>query len=250
VTAIGTMQRATWLMLSATALVVLFALAYRAAQLPMFDIRHIELRGEGGLQHISVAAVRAAMRGDGKGALRGNFFTLRLDDARRVFETVPWAAGASVRRAWPDRLVVAFTEHRALGTWDDGRLLSDAGVLFVANPAEADTDSELPNFEGPEQFAAEAARHFRDLSQALAPLKMAVDTLGVSERAAWSLHTSDGVAFELGRDVPAGQLVQRFAAAIASWPAIVEKIQDRPTRVDLRYANGLAVATAASNKKP
>ena len=31
--------------------------------------------------------------------------------------------------------VVTLTEHRALGVWSDGRLLSDAGILFVANAA-------------------------------------------------------------------------------------------------------------------
>jgi cell division protein FtsQ len=250
VTDIRAMQRTTRLLLTATALVVAFAAAYRAAQLPLFDIHRIELREPGGLQHVSTVAVRAALRGDGSGALHGNFFTLKLDDARQVFETVPWVAAVSVRRVWPDRLIVTFTEHRALGTWGEGRLLSDAGVLFVANPAEADAEDELPSFEGPDRFATEAAQRFRDFSRALAPAKMAIDAVDVSERASWSLHTSDDVAFELGRDEPAGRIAQRLTAAIASWPLIIEKLHGRPARVDLRYANGFAVATAATNKAP
>ena len=38
-----------------------------------------------------------------------------------------------------------------LGAWDDGRLVNTRGELFVANPAEAEEDSEtpLPELSGP-----------------------------------------------------------------------------------------------------
>jgi cell division protein FtsQ len=86
------------------------------------------------LRHVTASSVRTAL----SGRLRGNYFTMRLDDTRRLFETVPWVSAASVRRVWPDRLVVTLTEHRALGIWEDGRLLSDRGDLFVANVDEAE----------------------------------------------------------------------------------------------------------------
>ena len=113
------------------------------AQRPHFSLRAIEVHGD--LQHVTSASVRAAVAG----RLRGNYFTMRLDEARRVMEGVPWVAQASVRRVWPDRLLVTLVEHRALGVWNDGRLLSDAGELFVANPAEAEIHGPLPAFEGP-----------------------------------------------------------------------------------------------------
>ncbi len=247
------MRVATRLLLGATVLVVLGEAAVWVARRPMFDVDRIELRAADaavGLRHVSVAAVRAALRGDTKGGLRGNFFTLRLEDARRVFETVPWVAAASVRRIWPDRLVVTFAEHKALGTWGEGRLLSDAGVLFVANPDEADSDGELPDFDGPERFAREAAQRFRDWSAALLPLRMQIDAITISERASWTLRTRDEVAFELGRDEPPGRITQRLAAVVASWPAVRARVQGSPTRVDLRYANGLAVASVNSVRTP
>ncbi len=106
----------------------------RLAQQPKFQLKRVEVRGD--LRHVTASSVRTAL----SGRLRGNYFTMRLDDTRRLFETVPWVAAASVRRVWPDRLVVTLTEHRALGVWEDGRLLSDRGELFVANPDEAEID--------------------------------------------------------------------------------------------------------------
>lgn len=210
------------------------------AQRPWFDLRRIEVRGD--LQHVSGAAVRAAVAG----RLRGNFFTMSLDEAQRVFETVPWVAAASVRRAWPDRLVVTLTEHRALGVWGDGRILSDEGRLFVANVAEAELYGPLPEFDGPAEFAAEAARRYYEFSALLAPLALTIDAVRISERAAWSLETSAGEAagprFELGRDDPPGRLAERVAAIVAHYPLVLARLSGPPARIDARYPNGFAAA--------
>jgi hypothetical protein len=83
------------------------------------------------------------------GRIKGNFFTTNLESVRGVFESVPWVRRASVRREWPNQLIVALEEHEALGTWgEDGRLLSVKGDVFTANLAEAEDDHELPAFSG------------------------------------------------------------------------------------------------------
>ena len=136
------------------------------------------------LRHVTAASVRAALAG----RLRGNYFTMRLEDTRRLFETVPWVAQASVRRVWPDRLVVTLTEHRALGVWEDGRLLSDRGELFVANPDEAEVYGQLPEFSGPFSAAKDAARRYYELSAQFAPLSLRIGAIDISDRKAWSLR--------------------------------------------------------------
>ncbi|MCA3218217.1 MAG: FtsQ-type POTRA domain-containing protein [Burkholderiales bacterium] len=218
------------------------------AQRPAFDFARVELRGGAGeLQHVTVAAVRAAVASK----LRGGFFTMRLDEARRVFESVPWVADASVRRVWPDRLIVTLTEHRALGVWGDGRLLSDTGVLFVANVAEAEIYGPLPQFEGPAKFAPEAARLFYALAAQLAPLSLQLEELRVSERASWALRARQGeaeVEIELGRDEPVGTLTQRMTLAMNSFPVAAAKFGAPPARIDVRYPNGFAAAAPAESK--
>jgi cell division protein FtsQ len=147
---------------------VVVGAAYWLAQRPYFSLRAIEVHGD--LQHVTSASVRAAVAG----RLKGNYFTMRLDETRRVLERVPWVAHASVRRVWPNRLLVTLVEHRALGVWDDGRLLSDVGELFVANPAEAEIHGALPAFEGPEAAARDAARRYYEFAALLAPLGMKI----------------------------------------------------------------------------
>jgi cell division protein FtsQ len=201
-----------------------------------FDLKHIELRGD--LTHVSAASVRAATAG----RIRGNFFTVRLDEVRSAFEAVPWVAAASVRRAWPDRLVVTVLEHRALGLWSDGRLLSDSGRLFVANLAEAEIYGPLVQFDGPESFAGDAVRRYYEFAARLAPLSLAVSAVEISERASWAVTTDAGQHFELGRDEPPGRLSERIVLLVAAYPRVTAQLGGPPKRIDLRYQNGLAAA--------
>jgi cell division protein FtsQ len=241
------MERAARALLALTVLALLGGSAVWVAQRPMFDIHHITLRGEGGsaLRHIDVNDLRAALSSSDEPL--GNFFMLRLEDARRALESVPWVAHASVRRGWPDHLVVTLTEHRAIGVWSDGRLLSSTGRLFVANPGDLAVETDLASFEGPPRFAAEAAQRFHQLSARLAPLSLQLAALEVSERASWSLTTASHQRIELGRDEPVGRIEQRVAQLVTAYPLIAARLGTPPVRIDLRYANGLAAAPAAGS---
>ena len=217
----------------------------RMAQHPKFQLKRVDVRGD--LRNVTAASVRTALAG----RLRGNYFTMRLDDTRRLFETVPWIAQASVRRVWPDRLVVTLTEHRALGVWEDGRLLSDRGELFIANPDEAEIYGQLPEFSGPSGAAKEAARRYYELSAQFAELSLRVLAIDISDRKAWSLrlapdqrdanYTGD-LRVELGRDRAAMPLTERVSQVVAAYPSVVAQLGGAPARIDARYANGLAAS--------
>ncbi|HXY06146.1 MAG TPA: FtsQ-type POTRA domain-containing protein [Burkholderiaceae bacterium] len=229
------MRWLTRALLAAAAAVGFGALVVWVAQRPRFDFRHIELSGD--LRHVSRAQVRSAITGQ----LFGNFFTMRLADSRVAFETIPWVASASVRRVWPDRLVVKLIERRAVGTWSDGRVLSDAGLLFAANAAEAELDGAQVEFSGPPRFAAEAAERLQAFSGALRRVSTTVVAVAVSERASWSLRTGSGQTLELGRDDPPGSVQRRLAAIVANYPTVLAQFGAPPFHIDARYNNGFAV---------
>ena len=230
---------AALLLLLAAGLLALAAARW-VAQRPAFEFRRIEVRGD--LQHVTAASVRAAIAG----RLKGNYFTMRLDDTRRLIETVPWVAQASVRRVWPDRLLITLSEHRALGAWADGRLLSDHGELFVANVAEAEVFGPLPSFDGPASEARQMASRFYEFAVAMAPLALSIDSIDVSERRSWSLTASGpGVAattLALGRDDPPGAVERRLADVVATYPMVAARVGGPPARIDARYANGIAAS--------
>ena len=241
------MQRAAAAMFSAAMALLLAGAAGWLAQRPWFDLRQIELRAADaeGLRHVNANTVRAATAG----RLSGNFFTVSLEEARRVFESVPWVAAVSLRRAWPDRLVVTLAEHRAIAVWDDGRLLADSGQLFVANVAEAEVYAPLPQVDASPRFSAEVARRLPQFAAQTAPLGLLVEAVEVSDRASWTLRTDSGLAIEIGRDEPAGRLDERLALVVSQYPTVAAHLGADLVRIDARYPQGLAVA-AASRKKP
>ena len=153
---------------AAGALIALTVLACAASgvwwlsQRPMFLLRAVRVESMYGLdlQHVNELTVKNGV----VGRIKGNFFTTDLEQVRNTFEAVPWVRKASVRREWPNQLIVQVEEHEALGTWgEDGRLLSVKGDAFTANLAEADDDHELPAFEGPEGSEKEVLARFAEL---------------------------------------------------------------------------------------
>lgn len=244
-----TMNRVAAILVALAVLALGAAALSQIAQQPKFQLKRVDIRGD--LRHVTAASVRTALAG----RLRGNYFTLRLDDARRLFETVPWVAEASVRRVWPDRLLVTLTEHRALGVWEDGRLLSDRGELFVANPDEAEVYGQLPEFSGPFSVAKDAARRYYELSAQFAPLSLHIAAIDISARKAWSLRLApdlredakqtNDLQVELGRDRAALPLAERVAQVVAAYPLVVAQLGGAPARIDARYANGLAASSPA-----
>lgn len=233
-------------LLVATVLMVSDAARW-VAQRPAFEFKRIEVRGD--LQHVTAASVRAAIAG----RLKGNYFTIRLDEARRLLETVPWVAQASVRRIWPNRLQVTLREHRALGAWNDGRLLSDRGELFVANVAEAEIHGPLPAFSGPDALARDVATRYYDFAAQLAALSLGVEGIDVSDRRSWAVNASGtglSTRVELGREDGAGALQQRLADVVAAYPMVVARVGGPPARIDARYANGFAASTPARPNDP
>ena len=115
-----------------------------APRLPLFAIRGVVVSGD--VSHYNAITLRANVIP----RLEGTFFTVDLDQARAVFESMPWVRRASVSRDFPNRLRVRLQEHQAVAYWgDDGdpRLVNSYGEVFEANPGELEREN-LPRLQG------------------------------------------------------------------------------------------------------
>jgi len=220
---------AAWLN-AVAALALGYALLLLVVRLPAFAVREVAVTTPA--PHTTREQVQSLVESE----LRGNFFTLDLEQARAAFEKLPWVRRASLRRAWPDRLEVELEEHVALARWRDSGLVNTYGELF-----EAATDQALPVFAGPSGASVEMADHYRKFQAALAPLGRSAIEVRLSERRAWRLKLDDGYTLELGRH-DAVVRVARFAAA---YPQASAWLPAGVYRVDLRYPNGFAVRMPA-----
>ncbi|KAB8042945.1 cell division protein FtsQ/DivIB [Janthinobacterium aquaticum] len=212
------------------------------SQRPMFDLRTVKVESADGqgLRHVNILTLRGGVQG----RIKGNFFTANLDSVRSVFESVPWVRRASVRREWPNQLIVALEEHDALGTWgEDGRLLSVKGDVFTANVAEAEDDHELPAFYGPDGSEKEVLSTYGQLQKWFAPLKMKPATVSLSSRYAWTVTLDNGMSVALGREQNHTTLKARVDRLVGIYPQLASRLENIDT-IDMRYQNGLALSSA------
>lgn len=223
-----------------TLLACIAAGVWWVAQRPMFTLRTIRIEsiGQDELRHVN----HLTLRNNALGRIKGNFFTTNLDAVRQAFESVPWVRRATVRREWPDQLIVALEEHEALGTWgEDGRLLSTKGDVFTANLAEAEEDHTLPEFEGPDGSEKEVLSRYDELRTWFAPLKLVPESLSLSSRYAWTVRLNNGMSVALGREQTSTTLKERVDRLTGIYPQLVEHLQNIDT-IDMRYQNGLALS--------
>ncbi|MGE4124980.1 MAG: cell division protein FtsQ/DivIB [Pusillimonas sp.] len=220
------------------------------AQRPYFAISRVQIKpmGEETLSYVSAATVQATIAG----RLAGNFFSINLNDARRVLESVPWVRNVSVRRVWPNTLLVAFEEQQPLALWNEDQMINTWGEAFSANQGELPDDMQLPVFYGPDDAERLVVQRYAELARWFAPLGLTVSEIHLSPRYAWAVRLSDGLMLNLGRDpaadvadphgragaVPFARRIERFVQA---WPVLTGQVRRPVVSADLRYPDGFAI---------
>ncbi len=194
-------------------------------RLPAFAVR--EVRVMNSLRHVTPEQIDQVVRS----SLQGTFFTLRLDPIRVAFERLPWVREVQLRRRWPARIEVLLAEHEPLARWSDRALVNRQGEVF-----EAAFDGDLPVFSGPAGAAKEMTIQFDLFRRRLSVIGKHPVAVAVSPRRAWQVRLDDGLMLDIGRE----RIEERLERFVLLYPRTVARIQ-HPDRVDLRYANGLAV---------
>jgi len=207
---------------------------------PVFAIRALSVQSVEGkaLDHVTTQQVAQLC----VPRLSGSFFTADLEQARTAFEALPWVRRASVRREWPNRLVVALEEHRALARWNDeagNRFVNLQGEAFNA-PGESRLAAALPLLTGPEGSEKDVTRRYADLLGLFGRIGKTPSVVALSARQAWTVKLSDGLTIEVGREQPQLSVAARLERFVANYAATVGKISARIEGVDLRYPNGFA----------
>ncbi len=169
----------------------------------------------------------------------GAFFSVDITAVRNAVEELPWVASAEVSRIWPDQLQVIIQEQLPVARWGNDALLSTQGYLFLAMDVEA--YEHLPQLFGPENTQVRVMQQYLTFSQALRPLGYSIKQLEMRERGSWFVTTQTGLQLLFGRD----HLVEKVRRFAVVYENELKQQIDKIERVDLRYANGLAVAWRA-----
>ncbi|MCK9535252.1 MAG: cell division protein FtsQ/DivIB [Pseudomonas sp.] len=169
----------------------------------------------------------------------GLFFSVDIGAVRHAVEELPWVVNAEVSRIWPNQLQVIIQEQLPVARWGGDALLSTQGYLFNAIDIEA--YGHLPQLSGPKDAQGRVMQQYLVFSQALRPLGYSIKKLQMRERGSWFVTTQTGLKLLFGRD----HLVEKMRRFAVVHKNELQGQIDKIERVDLRYANGLAVAWRA-----
>lgn len=223
-----------------SALAMLYGAVYYVAHLPgLFQLQSVRLSETP--QRVSTMGLLHAIRNE----VRGSLITVDIERLRQSLEKLPWVRSVSIRREFPDRLVVKLEEHQAMARWDNSALVNQYGETFVAV-----SEQTLPGFIGQDGTSAEIAQHYAQYNRQLGALGVSVAQITLSPRHAWQLRLSNGMVLELGRE----DMQQRLERFVAVYPYANERIQKAEAGntvkyVDLRYRNGFAVRQVLNGRE-
>jgi len=200
--------------------------------MPYMDQPIARVSVEGDLSYTSQQAVQQRIAP----FVAASFFSADLRGMRLELEQMPWVANAQVRRVWPDQVLIRLEEQLPIARWGDEALLNSQGEAFAPN--QLDDYQHLPQLYGPKRAQQKVMQQYQVLSQMLRPMGFTVSRLELRERGSWFLSTAQGIELLLGRD----HLVEKMRRFSAIHAKALKEQQANIARIDLRYANGLAVA--------
>lgn len=233
------MNMASTAMAVGCALLVLAALVWWLLRLPLFALAGITVTGD--VEHNNVVTLRANVTPK----LNGNFFTVDLAQARKVFESVPWVRQAVVQREFPNRLRVHLVEHQPAAFWGqegEGRLLNRQGEVFEANLGDLE-DENMPWLQGPDNQSAQVLHMYRALAPVFEELSLPLEGLELTARGSWRAHLGKRTVIEMGRG-QADELKQRLQPLVQTLPSVAARYGRKVAALesaDLRHENGYAL---------
>ncbi|QWD85472.1 cell division protein FtsQ/DivIB [Polynucleobacter asymbioticus] len=247
------MQKLSRFLMRCFAVMVCIGILVWLSQRPVFALRQIVIEPVAGqtLKHINKPVVKQQVLE----TVQGNFFSVRLEDVKRGFESMPWVRHANVRRVWPNGLIVSIEEQKPFGTWggaDSHTLMNNHGELFAGRISDVGDGIQLIDFSGPEDSSKEVLRLYEKANTWFKPWNAEVKSLTLSERYAWHVKLSNGMKVEFGRDEENSDKTlteDRVARLFKYWPQVQERWANRVDAIDLRYANGFAVHLASASLK-
>jgi cell division protein FtsQ len=179
-------------------------------------------------------------------SIRGNIWSVDLNEIRDAAQAYPWVRSAEVRRQFPDGLKIHLEEHKPFAKWGEGEysFVNTFGEVFEISPSALKPSSKLVNsnvkmpvFIGPTGTAPDIVKHWQWLQTQFVPLGRQVAEVRLTVRGALRVRDNKGTVVELGR----AQVEERLQRVLSAWPH-VSAMQQPNMHIDARYPSGLALS--------
>ncbi|NNJ91445.1 MAG: FtsQ-type POTRA domain-containing protein [Gammaproteobacteria bacterium] len=187
------------------------------------------VRIDGELKYLQKAELENAVAG----VVSGGFFNIDLKSVMNKAHELPWVEEVSVKRIWPDTVVMEIREREAIARWGDKHLVTGSGEIFLPNEL---LPEGLPVLIGMDDRSVEVVELFKREKPRFARLGLKIATLHVNKRGAWSIAFDNGLHIAIGRM----DIKNRLRRLADNFVAISQR--GNPEYIDLRYRYGIAVS--------
>lgn len=163
-----------------------------------------------------------------------------LNKIQQALEKNAWIKTVSLRRKWPDTLMINVTEEIAIARWGETQLLNQEGVLFT--PPSIIRAGNLAELSGPQGSELRVMEQYQVFNQLLYPKNLRIASLNLNSRGAWTMKFNNEITVAVGSIRPV-EKVRRFAGVYESlFAGQIAAIE----ALDLRYEDGIAVRHKSS----
>ena len=177
--------------------------------------------------------------------LNGTALTTDLGPIYKSVLSHPWIKEATVRRIWPNKILVNLVEHNIIGVWSDGRFVTQAGKLLQFDKLQSESINKEKNcfllkLDGPNETVTAVLDRASMISKKASKVGLQTTGVQLTSQYDWRVFFSNGMKMELGGEnleTPLEKRLDNFFNSIA-W--VRKKIKKDLISVDLRYAQGFA----------
>lgn len=164
-----------------------------------------------------------------------NLYLLDTDGLEQSLEKNSWVRGASLRKVWPNQLLVEVETQFPIAFWGDDKLLNQFGEIY--DGALPEKQGVFPIIYSPQTSGRVMGERYVQLTKMLAGLDLEIIELSEDERGSWRMKVRHGPEIIIGRKEQEKR-VQRFR--VGYMQGLKNRLGEID-QIDLRYTNGFAV---------
>ena len=162
------------------------------------------------------------------------FFSLDIQQVRALVSQKPWVESVSIRRKWPDRLMVTIVEKTPVARWDETHLISNQAQVFEA---QTEIFRHLPQVHAVNSRPQAILYQYYAIASRFDALDEKVIGFNMDSRGAVEIELLDGLKIKLGREA----IERKVERLVSIYARQIRPRREDIKQLDLRYSNGLAV---------